>query len=89
MARALTAALAAALLVAVPGAAGAPGAETPRRGGTLVLAGTALEPACLNAFFERCQAGNLSVMVMGMVLPGAFRVGPDLTLRPHLSRGWR
>ena len=23
-------------------------------------------------------------MVMGMVLPGAFRAGPDLTLRPHL-----
>ena len=39
VARALAAALAAALL-AVPGAGGAPGAETPRRGGTLVLTGT-------------------------------------------------
>jgi peptide/nickel transport system substrate-binding protein len=72
------------LLVAVPSAGGASGVETPRPGGTVALAGTVLEPACLNAFFKRCQAGNLTSMVMGMVLPGAYRLGPDLTLRPNL-----
>ena len=86
MARALGAALAAALLAVVPGAGAAPGAETPRRGGTLVLAGGGRESACLNAFFQRCDAGGipLPLLVMGMVLPGAFRIDRDLTLRPHL-----
>jgi peptide/nickel transport system substrate-binding protein len=84
VARALRAALAAALLVAVPGAGAATDAETPRRGGTVVLAGTPREPACLNAFFTRCQQRNLPLMVMGMVLPGAYSLGPDLTLRPNL-----
>ena len=89
MARALTAALAAALLVAVPGASGAPGAEAPRRGGTLALTGIPRESACLNAFFQRCDAGGLPLpaVVMGMVLPGAYRIDPDLTLRPHLVSG--
>ena len=55
MARALAAALAAALLVAVPGAGGAPGAETPRPGGTLELV-IALEPPCLNVLVSPCVA---------------------------------
>ena len=86
MARALAAALAAAFL-AVPGAGAVPDAEAPRRGGTVALTGTPRESACLNAFFERCQAGNLPFMVMDMVLPGAYRLGSDLTLRPALVSG--
>jgi peptide/nickel transport system substrate-binding protein len=80
---ALAAAFAAALL-AVPGAGAAPDADAPRRGGTVALAGAVLEPACLNAFFKRCRDGNLPAMMMGLVLPGAFRAGPGPTLRPNL-----
>jgi peptide/nickel transport system substrate-binding protein len=85
VARALAAALAVALL-AVPGAGGASGAESPRRGGTVVLTGIAREPPCLNAFFQRCHSADDfgPAWVMGAVLPGAFRVGPDLALRPYL-----
>jgi peptide/nickel transport system substrate-binding protein len=85
VARALAATLAAALLV-VPWAGGAPDAEAPRRGGTVVLTGVARESSCLNAFFKRCRSGDdfLSSWVMGAVLPGAFRVGSDLRLRPNL-----
>jgi peptide/nickel transport system substrate-binding protein len=74
------------VLLAVPGAGGSPGADTPRRGGTVVLTGVAREPGCLNAFFKRCRSADNfgSTWVMGAVLPGAFRVGRDLTLRPNL-----
>ena len=76
MARALAAALAAALLVAVPGAGGAPGAETPRRGGTLELV-IALEPTCLNVLVSSCTG-------VGGVLEGAFRTGADLRRHERL-----
>jgi peptide/nickel transport system substrate-binding protein len=86
VARALAAAFAAALVAVVPGAGAAPDAETPRRGGTVVLTGVAREPACLNAFFKRCRSADdfATDWVMSAVLPGAYRVGPGLTLRPHL-----
>ena len=86
LARALTAALAAALLVAVPGAAGAPGAETPRRGGTLVLDRRSPGVGVPERLLRALRRGRIPFpfMVMGMVLPGAYRLGPDLTLRPHL-----
>ena len=74
---ALAAATAVALL-AVSGAGGSP-AQTPKRGGTVVV-GTYLEPACLNAYLERCGSdlpfvGNL----MGLALRGAFGIGAGST----------
>ena len=51
-----------------------------------MLTGVAREPACLNAFYRRCRSADdfATSWVMGAVLPGAYRVGPDLTLRPNL-----
>ena len=85
MARALAAALAAALLV-VARARAAPPVQTPRRGGTVVLTESLREPACLNAFFKRCRSADdfATDWVIGAVLPGAYRVGPGLELRRHL-----
>jgi peptide/nickel transport system substrate-binding protein len=86
VARALAAALAAALL-AVPGAGGMPDAETPRRGGTVVLTGAAREEGCLNVFLLCSRAalnGLLPHFVMSTVLPGAFREGPGRDLQPNL-----
>jgi peptide/nickel transport system substrate-binding protein len=80
VARALTAALAAALLVGVPGAGGASGAETPRRGGTVVFGPTA-EPACLNPLVCGYEPVNQKV------LTPAFALAPDLTLKPRLVSG--
>jgi ABC-type transport system substrate-binding protein len=79
---ALAAALAVALL-AVSGAGGAP-AQTPKRGGTLVV-GTLREPACLNAFLERCHA-NIPPAghIMNLVLRGAFQIGAGFTWRYDL-----
>jgi peptide/nickel transport system substrate-binding protein len=73
---ALTAAIAVSLL-AVSGAGGA-GAQTPKRGGTVVVADFQ-EPACLNPLLATCffKPG-------ARVLPGAFEIGPDLTYRPEL-----
>ena len=82
MARALAAALAAALLVVVPSAGGAPGAETPRSGGTLVA--LRLEPACLNPFACAVPQDDPAIT---QVLEGAFEVGPDLVPRPNLVSG--
>ncbi len=80
MARAaLAAAVATALLVAVPGAAGAPGAETPRRGGTIIV--LRLEPSCLNPFACEVLPDDPAI---SQVLEGAFEVGPDLVPRPNL-----
>ncbi len=81
MARALAAALAASLLVAVSGAAGS-GAQTPARGGTVVF-GVVAEPTCLNVLLELC-GGFTSFWITEEVLPGAFTLAPDFTLRPRL-----
>ncbi|HET6617899.1 MAG TPA: ABC transporter substrate-binding protein, partial [Gemmatimonadota bacterium] len=82
MARTLTAALAAALLAVVPGAGAAPGAETPRRGGTVVA--LRLEPTCLNPFACPVLPDDEAIT---QVLEGAFEVGPDLVRRPNLVSG--
>jgi ABC-type transport system substrate-binding protein len=84
VAHALAAALAAALL-AVSGVGGAPGAEAPRRGGTLSIYRPAASiPACFNPFAcERVQPDPL----LTQVLEGAFEAGPDLVQRPNLVSG--
>jgi peptide/nickel transport system substrate-binding protein len=81
-ARALAAVIVVSLL-AVSGAGGA-GAQTPKRGGTVVVAGTpAREPACLNVVVDACGADEL-LRVLGEVVGGAFEVTPDATFRPDL-----
>ena len=71
---ALAAALAATLL-AVTSASGA-SEQTPKRGGTIFV-GTLREPACLNAWLERCH-GNIPPAghIMNLALRGAFKIGP-------------
>jgi peptide/nickel transport system substrate-binding protein len=74
---ALTAAIVASLLV-VSGAGGTH-AQTPKRGGTLVIAVSAnLEPACLNWLV--CDFGDYD----DLVLAGAFEVTPNSTFRGNL-----
>jgi peptide/nickel transport system substrate-binding protein len=76
---ALAVALVAALLP-VSGAGGAD-AQTPKRGGTLVIANTtALEPPCLNVLLDECGVDAL----FSEVLAGAFEVGPNGRFRPDL-----
>ena len=76
---AITGLLVSIALVAAP-ASGAP-AQTPKRGGTLVIGtGTQGEPSCLNVLLD---CGVLPALVR-KVLPGAFEVQPDATLRPNL-----
>ncbi len=78
--RALAAVLAASLL-AVSGAARSE-ARTPRMGGTVAILSTlTLEPPCLNPVVLPCAALNLPIL---SVLSGAFSVGPDSTYRPQL-----
>ena len=74
-------ALAVAGVMAVGPAVGAP-EQTPKRGGTLVI-GTVTqgEPSCLNVFLARC---NVPSNLVEQVLPGAFKIWPDATLRPNL-----
>ena len=81
---ALAAALAVSLL-AVSGAGGA-GAQTPKRGGTLVFAQPAPEPACLNLLVPQCigAAGIQLISVWRLVLEAPFDLGGDLTWRPGL-----
>jgi peptide/nickel transport system substrate-binding protein len=80
VARALAAALAVSLAL-VSGAGGA-GAQTPKRGGAVVIP-AGLEPACLN-LFGSCNLGSFANPILGEVLEGAFEVGPDLSYRPNL-----
>ena len=74
---ALAAAIAVALL-AVSGAGGA-GAQTPKRGGTVVIVGT--EPPCLNVLISPCKE---ALSPVSSVLYGAFDLGPDYVRRPKL-----
>jgi len=70
-----------AALVPVSGAGGAD-AQTPKRGGTVVVgrpAGTEL--ACLNLLIQSCE---VPPALLRQVLEGAFEVGPDLSYRPNL-----
>jgi ABC-type transport system substrate-binding protein len=77
---AVAAALAVSLL-AVSGAGGA-GAQTPRVGGTVFF--RANEPGCLNDIFVAACEVNGAPPVSTLVFKGAFKVGPDSTLRPDL-----
>jgi ABC-type transport system substrate-binding protein len=83
---ALTAAIVASLL-AVSGAGGAE-EQTPRRGGTVVVAQSADEPACLNPFdADRCRPGTSPFTLRYLfwrVLESSFDVGPDFTWRSRL-----
>jgi len=73
---ALTSAIAASLL-AVSGAGGGQTQQTPKRGGTVVVAFTLGEPACLNRLLgERCGGGASVSAVVEKVIEGAFRSGP-------------
>ena len=74
---ALAAAVAAGLLAA-SGAGGAP-EQTPKRGGTVVVA-TFTEPACLN-YLRNC--GPFVQLNIEEVLEGAFEIGP-VSFRPNL-----
>jgi peptide/nickel transport system substrate-binding protein len=65
------------LLLAVSGADGST-LQTPKRGGTVVIAGSV--PACLNFLLEGCGSPI-------SVFPGAFEVGPDAAYRPDLVSG--
>ncbi len=67
-------------VVAVAPAAGTSG-QTPKRGGTLVVAAALhTEPACLNLFVSSCSAPS----DLGLILSGAFKVTPNATFRPDL-----
>jgi peptide/nickel transport system substrate-binding protein len=57
----------------VSGAGGA-GAQEPKRGGTVVVWGQS-EPACLN-WLESCGQSLVAAGVRGVVLEGAFSLGP-------------
>jgi len=86
VARALAAALAVSLLavslLAVSGAGGA-GAQTPKRGGTVVIGVPSTEIACLNLLYAPCQFD--APFVLGQTLEGAFDADySDLTYRPNL-----
>jgi ABC-type transport system substrate-binding protein len=90
---ALTAAIAASLL-AVSGAGGAE-AQTPKPGGTVVVAG--VDPGCLNVVLyvsprQVCGAGSSEptlVSILNRVFAGAYAPAPDATYRPNLIRGVR
>jgi peptide/nickel transport system substrate-binding protein len=77
VARALAAALVV-LLLAVSGAGGA-GAQTPKRGGTVVIGGKG-GITCFNVLGGCSIPGG----IISQVIEGAFEIGPDLTYRPNL-----
>ncbi len=65
-------------LLAVSGAGGAGVQQTPKRGGTVVIAG-GREPACFTPLMSACGDVGLNP-----VLEGAFELAPDFTYRPQL-----
>jgi peptide/nickel transport system substrate-binding protein len=87
---ALTAALAVALL-ALSGAGGAATQQSPKRGGTVVVALVAPEPACLNpVVLARCAPGTSQIAVTASiqaVLAPPFDTGPDYSWRARLVSG--
>ena len=62
--------------------------QAPKRGGTLVIGtATQAEPSCLNVLLIRC---NAPTSLLGpQILPGAYAVLPNATLRPDLVSGGR
>ena len=82
---ALAAAIAVSLL-AVSGASGAQ-AQTPKRGGTVVL-GVGREVPCVNPVDKTClDPAGLGPAFLEKVLEPAFAFSPDSTLRPQLVTG--
>ena len=81
LAEPLAAAIAVSLL-AVSGAGGA-GAQTPKRGGTLVIRVLGPEPACLNVLPMSCNQGGQAYW-SEKVLQKPFDVGPDFTYEESL-----
>jgi peptide/nickel transport system substrate-binding protein len=84
-------ALAAALVVSLLAVWGAGGAEaqTPKRGGTVVVAWQGPEPPCLNAWLEACSGFDYSEL-LDLALENAFEPGPHawrsaLVSRPTLT----
>ena len=79
----------AAVLVAAP--AGGASAQTPKRGGTVVLAVVPPEPACLNYLLGgRCGPGTASISVLAVteaVLETPFDTGAGYAWRPRLVSG--
>ena len=85
---ALTAAIAVSLL-AVSGASGA-GAQTPKRGGTVVVASTPTEPACLNPLNLDCIPGTSQITalrIVNRVLEAPFDVDFSFRWREQLVSG--
>ena len=85
MARALALATALAVSLLATSGAGGADAQTPKRGGTVVIATPApAEPPCLNPFVDTC--GVPSPLDLGLleVLAGAFELSPDGTHQPNL-----
>jgi peptide/nickel transport system substrate-binding protein len=68
-------------LLAVSGVGGA-GAQTPKRGGTLVFREVGPEPACLNVPPAECNGGLF--FWIDKVLQRPFEVGPDFTYEESL-----
>jgi peptide/nickel transport system substrate-binding protein len=85
VARALAAAIAVSLL-AVSGAGGA-GAQTPRKGGTVIYGWPFGEHACFTPFRTECVPGSTQIaqaLIGVKVLEAPFDIGPDFTWRPRL-----
>ncbi|MDQ3379613.1 MAG: peptide ABC transporter substrate-binding protein [Actinomycetota bacterium] len=80
MARALAAAILTSLLL-VSGASGA-GAQTPKRGGTVVF-GPISEPGCLNPLVASCVSPTF-FWILEKVFAPPFALAPDFTPRPEL-----
>ena len=80
---ALAAAIAVSLL-AVSGGAGGAGAQTPKRGGTLVIRVLGGEPACLNVLPMSCNFDFGQWYGSEKVLQMPFEVGPDFTYEESL-----
>ncbi len=70
-------------LLAVSGAGGA-GAQTPKRGGTLVLRLIGPEPACLNVLLTSCGRTLVGPGWVEAVLQSPFDIGPDFTFEERL-----
>jgi len=74
-------------LLAVSGDAGGAGAQTPKRGGTVVF-GRIQPPRCLNPLVSTCGGSIQSFFwITEKVLTPTFTVAPDFTLKPTLVSG--
>jgi peptide/nickel transport system substrate-binding protein len=76
-------------LLAVSGAGGAATQQTPKHGGTVVIAMPQhLEPACLRPpLLRSCDAGLVGPDLFAQILVGAYRDSPDGWYRPGIASG--